>query len=208
MTIGFYHAGSVSPYAAAMVASARRVMPTVPVVQFSPNDTAAVRGVNDVRITAAESRIARAVLEAFASVSGEWLFLDTDVLVQRDVQAVFDQAFDVAVAQRAGTFKDEAEAATAFMARMPVNKGVVFSRSQAFWQSALETICAYKDCRQQWMGDQQAVCEVIASGVFHVEHLPNAFNYPPKTAREDVREKALLHYKGDRKAWMLARRIA
>lgn len=191
MTVGFYHAGPPSPYAAAMVASVRRVMPDVHVVQ----------------LPASNGPIARAVLEAYASVSGEWLFVDTDVILQEDVRPVFDQPFDVAVATRAGTFR-EGEDGSKFMARMPFNKGVVFSRSQAFWVAALERMAGMKPAAQAWMGDQQAMCDVIASGAFHVLTLPNRFNYPPKFRGEPVADKAALHFKGPRKPWMLERRAA
>lgn len=205
MTVGFYHAGPPSAHAAAMVASVRRVMPAVEVAQFSPPDTAMVPGVAAVRHMPVQPKIARAVIEAYATVSGEWLFLDTDVLVQQDVSEVFRQAFDIAVATREGTFKDAAEETSGLMARMPYNKGVVFSRSSLFWANALVAIDGLKDGAQHWMGDQQAFCNVIAGGAFTVLTLPNTYNYPPKSQHEDVRDKACVHFKGSRKAWMLGR---
>lgn len=205
MTVGFYHAGPPSPHAALMVASVRRTMPNVDVVQFSPAGTTLVPGVSALRPTQDQPLIARAVLHAYATVSGEWLFLDTDVLVQRDVRDVWATAFDIAVATREGTFKDEAEARSGCMTSMPFNKGVVFSRSSIFWADALVRICDYSEKRQHWMGDQQAVCDAIASGHYAVAHLPNTYNYPPKTRHEDVSEKAILHFKGPRKAWMAGR---
>jgi lipopolysaccharide biosynthesis glycosyltransferase len=205
VTVGFYHAGLPSAHAAAMVASVGRVMPGVEVAQFSPPDTAVVPGVSALRVRPTQPKIARAVIEAYASVSGEWLFLDTDVIVQQDVSDVFRQAFDVAVATREGTFKDAAEEASGLMARMPYNKGVVFSRSCLFWANVLVAIDGLKDGAQHWMGDQQAMCDVIAAGAFAVRTLPNTYNYPPKSLHDDVRDKACVHFKGPRKAWMLGR---
>lgn len=191
MKVGFYHTGPPSPYAAAMVASVRRVMPDVDVAQ----------------LPAPDGPIARAVLEAYASVEGEWLFVDTDVILQEDVRSIFDQPFDVAVATREGTFRP-GEDGSKFMTRMPFNKGVVFSRSQPFWRAALDRITEMKPAAQGWMGDQQAMCDVIASGAFRVVTLPNRYNYPPQFRGEPVADKAALHFKGPRKPWMLERRAA
>jgi lipopolysaccharide biosynthesis glycosyltransferase len=203
VNVGFYHDGPASPHAEAMVRSVRRVMPQVPVHQFSPAGTATMAGVER-HVTPEDPRIAYAVLAAYASVVGEWLFLDTDVLVQQDVQKVFVMAFDIAVAERRGTFK-AGEEGNGFMTRMPWNKGVVFSRSQAFWQAALAQILTYKPKSQRWMGDQQAMCDVIKSGAFEVITISRTFNYPPMDA-SDGTERAILHFKGPRKPWMLTRR--
>lgn len=188
MRVGYYHAGPRSLYAEAMVDSVRRVMPDVEVVH----------------LTATATPIALAVLEAYASVDGEWVFVDTDVVFQEDVRHVFEQPFDIAVATREGTFMD-GEDGSKFMARMPWNKGVVFSRSRAFWQRAYGRLLGMKSSQQDWMGDQQAMCDVLQSGAFAVLTLPNRYNYPPKFRGEDVRDKAALHFKGNRKAWMLGR---
>lgn len=204
MTVGFYHAGPPSPHAALMVASVRRHMADVSVVQMSPEGTARTPGVTAVAFQPPQPRIARAVLEAYASVAGNWLLLDTDVLVLRDVREIFRFAdFDIAVAERAGTFKP-GEEGSKFMTQMPYNKGVVFSRSQAFWAAAVERIATMRPERQEWMGDQQAMCDVIASQQFRIFRLPNRFNYPPATP-VDGADKAILHFKGPRKAWMAGR---
>jgi lipopolysaccharide biosynthesis glycosyltransferase len=203
VNVGFYHDGPPSAHAAAMVASVSRVMPGTPIFQFSPEGTATMKGVTRI-VTPPQPLIARAVLEAYASVTGEWLFLDTDVLVLQNVEKIFVMEFDVAVAERRGTYKPEEERRK-FMARMPWNKGVVYSRSQPFWEAAVARIGQLKESAQAWMGDQQAVCDVVASGAFHVATLANTFNYPPQH-RHDGADKHVLHFKGPRKPWMLTYR--
>lgn len=203
MTVGFYHAGLDSELAAAMVASVRTHMAGVEVVQMTDINSLIVPGVDRVQAFDA-GPIAHAVIEHYAACEGDWLFLDTDVLVRADVRHVFDQPFDIAVATREGTLKPD-EVGTKFMASMPFNKGVVFSRSQMFWQEALAWLNDRPTKDHAWMGDQKAVNAVIASGAFAVRVLPAAFNYPPKRRREDVSGQHVLHFKGPRKAWMLER---
>jgi hypothetical protein len=191
--------------AALLVASVRRAMPDVSVVHLTDEVTAPIDAADEVQRHAVTGGVALACLELYAAAgAGEWLFVDTDVIVQQDVQHVFDEPFDVAVADRAGTLKD-CELGTKFMARMPYNKGAVFSRSPEFWRSAVAACRTMKPTRQQWMGDQQAMNDVIAGGQFRVKVLPNSYNYPPQFAGEHVAEKHICHYKGPRKPWMLGR---
>lgn len=208
MNVGFYHASAPnSPtveMALAMVRSVRQAMPNVAVVQFTHVHSVIILDVDSVSAAAVEQPIALAVLEAYASVEGEWLFLDTDVLVQQDVRSVFLRPFDVAVAERAGTLQAH-EVGSKFMEQMPYNKGAVFSRSQAFWQEATARLRTMPPAQHAWMGDQRAMCQVIASGKYAVEFLPNRFNYAPHRKNEDLSDKAILHFKGPRKPWMLGR---
>jgi hypothetical protein len=155
-----------------------------------------------------EAPIALATLDAFAAQRGEWVFVDTDVRLQRDVRHVFEAPFDIAVADRAGTYIErDLQPGRTFMQAMPYNKGVVYSRSFEFWEEAAACCRTYDETKQAWMGDQKAMNQVIASGLFNVKVLPNTYNYPPKRQDEDVADKHALHYKGSRKAWMLERAV-
>lgn len=205
MTVGFFHvARGNTPHvrlAAALIRSVRLAMPDVSIVHLTDEATPAIADVDDVR-RHAPAPIALGCLEAYAACEGEWLFVDTDVIVQRDVREVFQRRFDLAVADRAGTLK-ATEVGTKFMASMPYNKGAVFSRSPAFWLVAADRLRTLSSRRQEWMGDQQAMCDVIAAGRFNIDVLPATFNYPPMRRDEDLRARAILHFKGPRKIWML-----
>lgn len=207
MNVGFYHAGRGDESAPrrrirALVRSVRRAMPGVSLTHFTDLTTEKIAGVDEV-VRRSPLPIATARLDAYGSVSGEWLFIDSDVLVQQDVRDVFDQAFDIALADRRGTIRPQDEG-TKTIASMPFNSGAVFSRTQAFWQATLERISELSEKRQAWMGDQQALCDVIAEGRFDVRILSNRYNYPPHRQDEDVSDKAILHFKGtERKYWMV-----
>lgn len=206
MTVGFFHVGPAGSVhvrlAERLVASVRRVMPNVPIVQMTDSETPAIAGV--FHVERREPRpIAIGTLEHFAACDGDWLLVDTDVIVQADVRHIFRHPFDIAVATREGTLRRR-EVGKKFMDRMPFNKGAVFSRSPAFWAAAAD-LRLQSEKAQAWMGDQQSMNTIIRSGAFKVITLPSGYNYPPLTAREDVSRHQILHYKGDRKPWMLER---
>lgn len=214
MKVGFYHVDHVRSWALyagdfkprerihPLIASIRRAMPGVPIVHLTDLQTCKIAGVDEV-VRAFDAPLALGCVRAYASCEGEWLFVDTDVIVQQDVRHVFEAPFDIAVATRDGTLKPD-EVGTKFMARMPYNKGAVFSRSPAFWQSAVERLEGMSVKQQAWMGDQLAMCETIQSSMFMVRILPNRYNYPPHQQFEDLRDKAILHFKGPRKVWIRA----
>jgi lipopolysaccharide biosynthesis glycosyltransferase len=145
--------------------------------------------------------LALAIAEHWAALTGEWLFLDTDVIVQQDVRDMFsDLSWDIAVAAR----KDETDEPSMHRPHpMPHNAGVVFSRSQAFWVEARDRVKAMPLRAQKWIGIQQAMCDLIHEGHYRVRVLPRAYNWAPRAADEDVSERIIVHYKGDKKGWML-----
>jgi hypothetical protein len=214
MTVGFYYAGPAGTdhvrLAQLLIASVRRTMPGVGIVQFTAPASARVPGVDHVEVEPA-APIALARLRAYAQCFGDWLLVDTDVIVQQDVRPIFEREstdpwpwFDVAVADRSGSLRPK-EIGSKFMTRMPYNAGAVFSRTAAFWQAAVERLERLSPKAQAWMGDQQAMCDVIAGATFRVRLLPSRYNYSPHRRDEDVSGQAILHFKGPRKAWLLER---
>lgn len=207
MTVGFFHVGRSEVHerlAARLIWSVRAAMPGVRIAHLTDLDTPAMAGADAlVRLELTSGKIALQCVEAYAAVHGDWLFVDTDVRIQRDVRCIFDRQFDIAVSDRAGTLLDK-ELGTKFMAQMPYNKGAVFSRSPTFWSEAVDTLRSMSEKRQNWMGDQDAMNRVIRTCRYRVEVLPNEFNYPPKSKDENLSAKAIIHFKGPRKAWALA----
>lgn len=112
-----------------MARSVREHMPGVEVVQFTDDLSRPIDGV-DAALRLPRGPMAQLRMQHHANVSGDWLFVDTDVLVQQDVRDVFMKDFDIAIAERDW---DHLKPANGFTERMPHNMGVVFSRSPAFW---------------------------------------------------------------------------
>lgn len=218
MTVGFYLVDTHSLDSAmgvvcadALIRSVRASMPGVRVVQFTDHETAAVRGVDDVHRLAAEP-MARLRMRHQAAVQGEWLFVDTDVLIQRDVRHVFDQPFDVALTTRNWP---HLKPAVGFSGRMPFNVGVVFSRCPAFWAEVYRRLGQRAADEQEWMGDQQTICDLVAAApTYAIAFLKGSrYNLPPAvendrdglSARMEAKA-SILHFKGaGRKALLLDR---
>lgn len=215
MTIGFFLVDTSTldsaagyRHAAALIRSAKAQMPEVPLAQFTDMHSPAAEGVDEVRRLPRKA-LALLRLQHQAACTGEWLFLDTDVLFQQDVRPVFEQPFDVAVTTRDWP---HLKPAVGFGGRMPFNTGVVFSRSPKFWRAALRHLEQLQPNLQKWMGDQHAVCAIVAAGHFHVTRLRGSvYNFPPAVESSSLSDAiqaraAIVHYKGvDRKYQLLAR---
>lgn len=192
------------PLAERMVASVRKAMPFVKIVQQTDDVTPAI--VDDVvRIPWDGMKLMTYRLQHLSAMpAGDTLILDTDVWVQQDVTNVFeDRNFDVALTKRDGSIMwrgiDIAKL-------MPYNTGVMFSRNPRFWQKAHAWCSKAQEEIQNWFGDQMAVKGVCDQ--FNVLELPcEEFNYTPSSKDEDVSNRAIVHYKGaaGRKQWMLER---
>lgn len=190
-----------------MIRSVRKAMPGVKIVQFSDEQTPQVMGVDTVwRINGEGVPMAIQCVRHYAACDGDWLLIDTDVLVQDDVREVFEEPFDVAVCDRDGTLADKEEDLQ-MIKDMPHNIGVMFSRSPAFWKAVEEKMQTMTDARKQWMGNQYAACEVIASGQFHVKIIPGIqYNYAAHNTKDRCESASIAHYKGAmRKRIMLER---
>lgn len=186
------------------VESVHDAMPGVPVVHFTDGTTPMIEGADDVRRIDVKLPMAVRRMMHNGNSEGDWLFIDCDVIVQKDVRDVFQEDFDVALTDRLGTITNEAEYAKV----MPFNLGVSFSRNTKFWRRVLYHMQTISPKLQQWTGDQLVICEMIrqkAASDFKIRTLPGlTYNYPPRS-EDDPRAKnaALVHWKGPRKAWLL-----
>lgn len=202
MKIGFFTVFRKDPqhYALAvrLIESVRTVMPTVPIVQFTDENSPPVLGVDAV-VRRPHGRMLEIRLEHYAAADGDWLLLDTDTLVKQDVQGVFEEReFDIAIADRDWTHLPQS---LPVMHTMPFNTGVVFSRCPRFWDAVLQQWRFEEE--KDWLSEQRAVWQVIRTGHFRVKILPGmTYNYPPQSAQDPCKGVAIAHYKGPRKDWM------
>lgn len=219
MTVGFFLVDtqtldSMAGYAGAraLVRSVRQTMPRVKIAMLTDGSSPEVEGVDFVRRYASEP-MARLRMRHHKALDGDWLFVDADVLIQKDVRDVFDDKdFEIAV-----TLRDwpHLKPGVGFTERMPYNMGVVFSRSKAFWAAAFDALVERPKELQRWMGDQEVFCELIVSEQYRVRRLSGTvYNFPPIYNRTDETpetrlleaDAAILHFKGpQRKPLMLSR---
>jgi hypothetical protein len=178
-----------------LMRSIRATMPGVPVVQLTDEDSPPLVGV-DVVHRRPWKPLALFIAEHWSKLDGDWLLVDTDVVVQKDVRPVFDQLqFDLAAATREGT----PEAGTELAQQMPYNCGVVYSKSRQALQQVLEFVREMSPSNQQWWGVQLAVAKLRPLLLF------NTFNFPP--GDDKPVDAHVLHYKGPWRKKLLLERI-
>jgi hypothetical protein len=93
-------------------------------------------------------------------LDGEWLFVDTDCVIRKDVSDVFEDDFEVALTDRKGSMWEK----TPYGMVMPYNMGVTFSRSPEFWEKVKKYLLTMPQKYQEWEGDQRVVCEMAMAG--------------------------------------------
>jgi hypothetical protein len=198
--VAFLHVGEDLRLPAVMAASAKRL--GYELVQMTDERTPAVPGADAVvRLPWDGERLMTYRLQHLAALAEPALIVDTDVMFLRDVRDVWEREFDVALTRRTGPAPDPNGVDLAEV--MPYNTGVMFSRSQAFWQRCHELCLGFPPEVQRWYGDQYAVR--FAAPEFKVLELAvDPYNYSPSSPDEDVSQKYVVHYKGARKEWMLA----
>jgi hypothetical protein len=206
MKIGFYltYSGNPKPYALAdiLVRSVRRTMPKVPVFQLTDETSPALSTIDGI-IRKPKQPLPQLRSTLFASCTGDWLFVDTDIVFLSGVEHVFDVPFDIAVADRNWP---HAPVAAVLKKMMPYNVGVIFSRSTEFWRD-INLLCTLSPAHSdEWFGDQKAICDLIGTDKYKTFVLPGLeYNYPPIDRHDPAKGARIVHCKGDRKEWMLCR---
>lgn len=140
---------------------------------------------------------------AYAAFNRPGAYLDTDLIVQRDLSPIMALDFDVALAKTWVIVRDPK--GTNLTEIMPYNGGVVFVKHPEFWPHVVEQIEAMPEKHQNWYGDQFALAELAKQ--YYTLELPNKlYNYTPKIheyeSGADLSDKWILHFKGGRKDWM------
>ena len=206
MRLAFFHIGPSVEFATLMVASARKHMPGIEIVQMTNAETPTVEGVTRRAESAfAYEGISDYRLSCLAALGdGETIALDTDVIVQADLRRLFALAFDVALTRRYHPVMLKGRDITP---EQPYNAGVMFSRVAAFWDAAAKRCAALSAQERVWYGEQIAIAATAREDDFSVLELPcTIFNRSPATEDEDVSGAYAVHYKGGmRKPWMLNR---
>lgn len=189
-------------------------MPHISVVQLTDQATPPVPLVDEVRqgdpagIPLKPYRLLRYSELEFDN----WLLLDTDIIVNVNVQSVFsyDSSFDVAMLMRTNMkvgprilSKFPELTGEKFVKLMPYNGGVIFMRNPTFFKQAFAwTMTLPPIWRDEW--DQLAIAQIAKSGQYKITNLPEYFNYSPWCWNDPNIAKAfIVHYKGERKKWIL-----
>lgn len=183
-----------------MAESVRRAMPDARLVHVAETGTQKLDGFDEIMHVDVDGDYVDQLLRIMASLEGNVLSLDYDVIVNRDVSVVFEQDFDVAMTARPVDDKTIHP-----RLRSTYNMGVVFSKNAGFWRLVRSLYQTLPD-RDGWMNSQTLASQTIRlmNGRYKVIELPgDEYNYTPSTEAEDVSKRKIVHYKGARKGWML-----
>lgn len=197
-------AGPVSTaVAGVMIESCRKTMPHVPIWQLTDEDTPKLDGVAGTIRRKWTGELATFHLEHMSNLpEDEILRLDYDLIVKRDVTPVFGFKFDLALTRRP---LNDPTCGNLMRVKNPHNHGVIFLRPKAklFFERALEEYSSIEN-KDRWMDIAYALENAAASDVCRWIELPGErYNYTPKKRDEDVSFADIIHYKGDRKHWMI-----
>jgi len=195
--IVFYHSGEIQPFVLRMIESVRKNF-DLPLTQMTDLKTKAIKTVDAVIRKdygpLALSRIAH--MRDYEH--DELLMLDTDLIVKRNVEEVFGKEFDVALTKRS---LYEVAGKQELKKGQPYNSGVVFSRSNEFWNKCLEWLAPRKK-HHKWAGEQRAINYVALNDDFDVLDLKcPEYNWTPNKELMES-DAAIWHYKGNRKRWI------
>ena len=141
------------------------------------------------------------------------LFLDSDILINAPLDSLIQESFDIAF-----TYRDHP--------RHPINGGLIFAkllrpdRVGAFFDAILRTYLDRYAAASSWFGDQDAILDVLGRDQFAnrkndvltidgcvVRLLPcDTYNFSPAPLRNAIRtplrDRLVLHFKGERKPLM------
>jgi hypothetical protein len=188
----FYHEGKIPSFMEIFTRSVRKHIP-LPLVFMTCGKTL-VDGVDCDEVVRLPSKgIGHGKYNHLAHCEGDVLLLDTDILVQRDVQDVFDEDFDVAMCPRKHTNPEGV-----------YNGGVMFSRCPAFFAECVRKMDEDATGYGYTLGGEQIVMNrVAATGKWKIKDLPlDVYNWSPKLHHMENPQAAIVHYKGERKRWM------
>jgi hypothetical protein len=187
-----------------MIASVRKAMPAVEIVQMTDKDFTEDLPVDRVlRKAFNRPNWVPWMYEFLSEIPGEVLFLDSDIIVQRDLSPMFLTGADVTLTSRGPK--------TVEGRQMPFLIGVVASKAPSFWLEAAERVAKMEDQDDRdWWGSQVVLFDMWMD--FKHGSLPwkmsavdaDIHNYVPQNENDLPKDKWVLHFKGKkRKAWML-----
>lgn len=185
-----------------MVASARKHMPGTNVLMITDAKTSALDGVPVVRFsTDGYADFIPWLTNACSLMEGEVLYLDSDVVVQRDLRPLLNVDADIVLPYRGMKMVDGH--------LQPFIFGCVAYKNAAIWKEIRDRVLAMPEKERQWYGSQIAVFDMWVEqsngiGKWKIASVPrNVYNYTPRDAEDAPADKWVLHYKGrKRKAWM------
>jgi len=129
---------------------------------------------------------------AYAAYNKPGIYLDTDMLIRRDLSPIMELDFDVALTKR--SHKIITSNGVDVGKLMPYNGGFVAVQDPTFWPEVADRMDGYDPEHQKWYGDQMALVEA-AKGRNIIELPTKLYNRIVKKVDLDVSAAWVLHFK-------------
>lgn len=166
---------------------------------LTDEDTPAIKGADCVRFKKKGNGITHFRAHCYAEYNEPGIYLDTDMLVMRDLSPLMKLDFDVALTKRSGAIFDPS--GFDVTQRMPYNAGFMAVKSKHFFDRLIKEIDQMSLEDQSWYCDQVGIPDAMR-GLNCVELPINLFNRTIKQPDLDVSSAWVLHFKGRGKQFM------
>lgn len=121
-------------------------------------------------------------------------FADVDIVFNDDIEPLFnDKDFDVALTLRGD---DDVLPKTKYIG------GFMLSRNVDFWFEVSDAVNQMLPDLKKWIGIQFAL-EIVAPRYKVLELPASVYNYAPKSRNDPCEGAKVIHYRGNRKEWLL-----
>jgi len=186
-----------------LIASVRNVMPSSHIYQLTDLDTEGFKGCEVVRLERGgdfQEFFFKHLVAASQSLP-RFIVVDYDCVFLKNIADLYTGQWKVGLTKRDSTDRTLAPGITE---RLPYNNGVIFSDGcHTFFQEAQEQYLSIPN-RDGWMDAQEAVKRAVMRTSVKIQEFPcSVYNYTPVEPDEDLKDRAILHYKGMRKHWAL-----
>jgi hypothetical protein len=127
--------------------------------------------------------------------------IDYDCVIQKDLAGLFNGSWQVGLTRR---YDADPTLGDQLANSQPYNNGVIFSDGKHdFFKEVYACYMAIND-RDGWMDAQEAVKTAASVTRAKLREFPcSLYNYTPSLPFEDLSDKYIVHYKGERKHWSL-----
>jgi hypothetical protein len=178
MRIAFTHFGVAEEVALVMIESVRKHMPGVTITQLTDNKSRRVYGVDEVRRVEAVS-YPYLLYKHMAELPTPFIRVDYDMIFQGDITHILDDDIDFAM-------------------NLHGDPKVLGSR----WGKTYPYARHLESGRDGWLGLIPSINEALVN--YRVKALPGEiYNYTPIDRNDRPKDALVIHYKGNRKHWML-----
>lgn len=192
---------STKELARLMIKSVRRSMPEVSIIHVTTDTFPACEGVDEVFRVKRDTDFAdwsyAALIQFMESSNYDGVIqIGTDVIIQDDVSSIFINQFDIASCKY--PLYTRTDGAYCGDVNFIKKSGIQFLKDALFYYKT------HTEIQDGWEGYQTAYLEIVKKKEHNFKELEyNAYCFTPESPVDDISKAFIVHYRGNRKVWML-----